>query len=87
MAMEVRGQKGGRVPIASPNYRAIATMPPQQLFQTREMWIAKLCTEYRSKNSDAIEQCLEWVVALTSEMRLRGGTIQGTGSSGSSLRV
>lgn len=76
MAMEVAGDTS-LVPIGAPNHRAIATMPPQQLFKTREMWIAKFCTVWRAQKSDEIKQCSEWIVALTSEMRLRGGGVQG----------
>ena len=65
---------GSRVPeIQRPNHVAIAGMPPRDLFEVREYYIVRLVDARRRNDSDTLEAAIDWVVALTAEMRLRGG--------------
>ena len=59
-------------PIGRPNYVAIAGMDSRDLFEVREYYIMRLVQARRENDSDTIENCLDWVVALVAEMRLRG---------------
>lgn len=63
-------------PIGRPNYRALVGMEPGDLVRAREYYIVRLISARRSNDSDTLEACIDWVVALTSEMRLRGGQEQ-----------
>lgn len=60
-------------PLGKPNYRAIAGMEPRDLFEAREYYIVCLVKARRGNDSDTLEVCVDWIVALTSEMRIRGG--------------
>jgi len=65
---------GTRVPIiGKPNFIAISGMEPRDIFEAREYYIVRLVGARRQNDSDTIEACIDWIVALTSEMRLRGG--------------
>lgn len=65
---------GTKVPIIGrPNYRAIAGMQPADLVKVREYYIVRIVAAKRSNDSDTLESCIDWLVALTGEMRLRGG--------------
>ena len=60
-----------------PSQAALAGMPAADILQVREMWIASLVNHWRKRNSnadssDGIELAIEWVAALTGEMRIRG---------------
>lgn len=55
------------------NMPAIASMPDHDLLEAREYHIACLVKAYRAHDSDTTKAAVEWVVVLTSEMRLRGG--------------
>ncbi len=59
--------------IGKPNFRAIAAMPSGDVLKSREYYIVVLVLARRQKDSDTTEACIDWIVALTSEMRLRGG--------------
>lgn len=59
-------------PIGRPNFIAIANMPHGDVFKVREYYIVRLVTARRSNDSDTMECCIDWIVALTAEMRLRG---------------
>lgn len=60
--------------IGRPNYRAIAGMPPADIVRAREFYLVKMITARRGKDTDTLLACVDWIEALTSEMRLRGGT-------------
>lgn len=60
-------------PIERPNYIAIAGMPPRDLFEVREYYIVRLVGAQRHNDADTTKAAIEWIVALTAEMRLRGG--------------
>ena len=61
-------------PIGKVNYIAIAGMEPGMVFKVREYYIVRIVSARRSNDSDTIEVCLDWIVALTAEMRIRGGS-------------
>ena len=61
-------------PITKPNMVAIAGMEGRDILSVREYYIARLLDSRRRQDADTIEVCLDWIVALTSEMRLRGGS-------------
>ncbi|MCG8433479.1 MAG: hypothetical protein MJA83_05565 [Gammaproteobacteria bacterium] len=61
-----------RMLLPSPSQAAIAGMPGGDVLRCRELWLNKLITEWNASHKDAVDQCIEWIVALTSEMRLRG---------------
>lgn len=53
-------------------------MPAADILQTRELWISSLVNHWRRRNvdteaDDGVKLAIEWVVALTGEMRIRGG--------------
>lgn len=60
--------------IGRPNYRAIAGMDNRDVVRAREFYIVKLVTARRGNDSDTMEACIDWIVALTGEMRMRGGS-------------
>lgn len=60
-------------PIGRPNYVAIAGMPPGDIFKVREYYIVRMVSARRTNDSDTLECCIDWIVALTGEMRLRAG--------------
>lgn len=60
-------------PIQRPNYIAIAGIDDSDLLVVREYYITRLVRAKRDNDSDTIEAALEWLVALTGEMRIRGG--------------
>lgn len=60
-------------PIEKPNCVAIAGMPPRDLFEVREYYIVRLVSAWRDNDADTLQAAIEWIVTLTSEMRLRGG--------------
>ena len=61
-------------PIGKPNHLAITGMRPDDLVKAREYYILKLVAAWRKRDSDTTEACLDWIVALVSEMRLRGSS-------------
>lgn len=58
--------------ISRVNYMAIAAMEDGDIFKTREYYIVVLVKARRINCSDTLEDCINWIVALTAEMRLRG---------------
>lgn len=60
--------------IGKPNYRAIAGMDARDLFEAREFYIFALVQAFRAKDADTVQAAAEWISAMTSEMRMRGGT-------------
>jgi hypothetical protein len=64
-------------PIGRPNHRAIASMDANDLLKVREYYIVRLVSARRSNDSDTLESCIDWLVALTSEMRMRGSQKSG----------
>lgn len=63
-------------PIGKPNFIAIAGMSPGDLIKAREYYIVRMVSARRSHDSDTLEAVIDWIVALTGEMRLRGGTMK-----------
>lgn len=61
-------------PIGRPNYIGIAGMRASDIVTAREYYIVRLVEARRRNDSDTLEAAIDWVVALTSEMRLRGGS-------------
>ena len=59
-------------PIERVNYLGISGMPPGDLIRAREYYIVRLVSAHRDHDSDTTRAAIEWIVALTSEMRLRG---------------
>lgn len=59
-------------PIGPPNFRAINGMDDLDIVRVREYHIVKLVSARRARDSDTMEAAIDWIVALTSEMRLRG---------------
>ena len=47
-------------------------MPGKDLLKVREYYIVRLISARRKNDSDTLEACVDWIVALTGEMRLRG---------------
>lgn len=64
-------------PIEKPNMIAIAGMPDRDLLEVREYHLACMLKAHRRNDSDTLKCAVEWVVALTSEMRLRGPSLPG----------
>jgi hypothetical protein len=68
---------GSRVPlIARPNHIAICGMPDSDLAKVREYYLVQLVNARITKDLDTQGACIDWVVSLTSEMRIRGGIKQ-----------
>ena len=68
---------GSKVPpIGRPNHIAIAGMQPRDLLMAREYYIIRLVDARRRNDSDTLDAAIDWVVALTSEMRLRGSSVE-----------
>jgi len=59
-------------PIERPNYAAIASMDGGDLLRVREYYIVRIVTARRLNDSDTLAAAIDWLVALTGEMRLRG---------------
>ncbi len=60
-----------------PSQAALAGMPPGDILEVREMWIASMVNHWRRRNldpdsDDNLKLSIEWIVALTGEMRIRG---------------
>ena len=64
------------IPIGKPNYVAIAGMQDDDLMKTREYYIVILVSAHRRHDSDTIGIGLDWLEALTSEMRVRGSPLR-----------
>lgn len=65
---------GSKVPpIGRPNYVAIAGMDNDDLIRVREYYIVRIIAARRAGDADTLRAALEWLDALVSEMRLRGG--------------
>lgn len=65
---------GSRVPpMGRPNYVAIAGMDPDDLLRVREYYILRIVAAKRHGDADTLAAALDWLDALVSEMRLRGG--------------
>jgi len=60
-------------PLGRPNMVAISGMAAKDLFELREYYIVKLVQAHRAHDSDTVVVCLDWISALVSEMRMRGG--------------
>ena len=61
-------------PIGKPNYLGITSMRGADLVEAREYYLTVLVTASRKKDSDTLKAAVDWIVALTSEMRLRGAS-------------
>lgn len=61
-------------PMGAPNVRAISQMDDSDVLRAREYYIVKLVSAHRARDADTREVAIEWIVTLTSEMRLRGGS-------------
>ena len=64
--------------IGRPNFIAIAGMIDKDVFQVREYYIVCLVKAGALKDKDTTEVCIDWIVALTSEMRQRTPAALGT---------
>lgn len=63
---------GSKVPkIGKPNFIAIAGMIDEDVFGVREYYIVCLAKARAIKHKDTLDACIDWIVALTSEMRQR----------------
>jgi hypothetical protein len=51
-------------------------MSNEDLLRVREYYIVVLVSARRKNDSDTIEICLDWLVALTGEMRIRGNPMR-----------
>lgn len=60
-------------PIGKTNHVAIAGMASGDLLRAREYYILRIIRARREDDSDTLEIAIDWLVSLTSEMRLRGG--------------
>lgn len=65
--------------IGRPNYRAITGMDARDLFEAREFYIFALVQAYRANDADTLKTAAEWISAMTSEMRIRGGSAPAEG--------
>ena len=67
---------GSKIPvIGKPNMLAITGMHDRDLLEVREYHISTLVEATRRHDSDTMQAAVDWIVALTSEMRLRGGAL------------
>ena len=59
-------------PMGRPNIKVMSEIDDDDIVRAREYYIVKLVSAYRSRDADTLKVAVEWIVALTSEMRLRG---------------